>query len=154
MRKCWIFALLCCVIPGCATPAGAVMGAMEKATVHAMRKVPCMDSPGGGRPGFGGGGGVPECTEYELRSAKVSYRIRPRRSILLLLGGDVSIKLAGDQLLLHSNESVKDIHCDVLEMWLNSEEDKREQEKAWERERDRSYNPQPCYSASGRETPC
>jgi hypothetical protein len=37
MKICWILALFCC-----STPLFGLSGGMEKATVHAMRKVPCM----------------------------------------------------------------------------------------------------------------
>jgi hypothetical protein len=93
--------------------------------------------------------------EYELRTDKVSYIIRPRHMILLLLGGNVSIRLAGGQLLLHTDESPKDIRCDVLAMSLRSEQEKREQDKEWERERERTRPYAPgCYAESGEEIPC
>ena len=116
MKICWILALL-----GCSIPTFALRGGMQKATVQAMRKVPCTgtESQSTGRNGFlsglaGSSSGGGECIEYELRTEKVSYIIRPHRAILLLLGGDVSIKLADNELLLRTTESVKDIRCAVL----------------------------------------
>jgi hypothetical protein len=127
---------------------------MEKAIVHSMRKVPCQESQETGRGGIlsnlvgGGGSGIfNECIEYELRTDKVSYIIRPRRAVLLLLGGNVSIKLADSELLLRTGEAIKDIRCAVLSMTLRAEAEKRE------REREASGPPR-CYSQSGREINC
>ena len=148
MKPCWILALLCCTIP-----AFALSGGMEKATVHAMRKVPCAEGQSSGPGGFlsafasasGGPGTIGECIEYELYTAKVSYIIRPNRAILLLLGGDVSIKLAGDELLLRSSEAPKNLRCAVLAMSLLSDVDRAERSDQF---------PPRCYSRSGREVPC
>jgi hypothetical protein len=150
MKICWILALLCCSIP-----TFAVRGGMEKATVHAMRKVPCTESQSTGRNGFlsglagSSGSGSSECIEYELRTEKVSYIIRPHRAILLLLGGDVSIKLADNELLLRTSQSVKDIRCAVLAMSLRSEAEIKDRE----RERSRPA-PTRCHTESGREILC
>lgn len=149
MKICWILALLCCSIP-----TFALRGGMEKAIVHAMRKVPCMESQSTGKNGFlsglaGTGSGSGECIEYELRTEKVSYTIRPHRAILLLLGGDVAIKLADSELLLHTSESVKDIRCSVIAMSLRSDAERKERE----RERSRPA-PMRCYAESGREILC
>ena len=137
-----ILALLCCSIP-----TFALRGGMEKATVHAMRKVPCADSPSSGHSGIlaeiVGSNNMGECVEYELRTEKVSYIIRPHRSVLLLLGGDVYIKLADSELILHTSDAVKDIRCAVLAMTLRSEAEKQE--------RNRSRR---CYAESGREILC
>jgi hypothetical protein len=149
MKNCWILALLCCSVP-----IFALNGSMEKATVHAMRKVPCMESQNTGHGGFiaglaGSSGVANECIEYELRTGKVIYTIRPHRAILLLLGGDVAIKLAGSDLLLRTNESVKDVRCSVIAMSLRSEAEKKERE----RERGRPVSLR-CYTESGREIFC
>ncbi len=160
MKSCWIFLLLCCSLPGL-----ALSGGMEKASVHSMRKVPCAEIQSTGRGGFlsglANGGSSPgivnECVEYELYSAKVSYIIRPHRAILLLLGGDVFIKLAGDELILHSSAQPKDIHCAVLAMTLRSEEEKREKEKEWEREHEAEHRrnyPPGCFTETGTAIPC
>jgi hypothetical protein len=160
MKTFWIFALLCCSLP-----AFALSGGMEKASVHAMRKVSCTDAQTPGRGGFlsglANGGNSPDipndCVEYELHTDKVSYIIRPHRVILLPLGGDVLIKLAGDGLILRISAEVKDLRCDVLAMTLRSEQDRREREKEWEREREaeggRQYPPG-CYTGTGTEIPC
>ncbi len=158
MKSCWILALLCCTLP-----AFALSGGMEKASVQAMRKVPCPGTAGrGGFPpglvnGSSGPDNISECVEYELYTGKVSYIIRPHRAILLLLGGDVFIKLAGDQLILHTSAAPKYIHCAVLAMTLRSEDEKREKEKEWEREREaerRRYYPPSCFNETGTEVPC
>jgi hypothetical protein len=126
---------------------------MEKAVVSAMRKVPCMEvqaSAGhhGVISGIIGNGPVGgECIEYEVRTEKVSYVVRPRLAILLLLGSDVFIKLANDELLLRTGEAPKDIHCAVIAMSLRSEE--REKEAKKERR-----HPSICLSDSGSEVPC
>jgi hypothetical protein len=151
MKTCWIFVLLCSTLP-----ALALSGGMEKATVHSMRKVPCMATQETGRGGIlsnlvggsgSGDGAINECIEYELRTDKVSYIIRPRRAVLLLLGGNVSIKLADSELLLRTGEAIKDIRCAVLAMTLRTEAERKE------RERER-VGPARCYAESGREIPC
>jgi hypothetical protein len=146
----------------------ALSGSPERATVHAMRKVPCMEAqvPGIGEilavssgPDGGsvatGGPVAGECIEYELRTGKVSYVIHPHRAILLEVGGQVSIKLSGKQLLLQASGAAKEIRCDVLSMTLRSEQEKREQEKEWERENQPSrHYPSGCYTESGMEFSC
>ena len=146
MKTCWILILLCSALP-----AFALRGGMEKATVYAMHKVPCMEAQSSGHGGIfsglggGNGGVVNECIEYELRTEKVRYIIRPNRAILLLLGGDVSIKLADSELLLRTGESAKDIRCAVLAMSLRSEVEPREG--------NRPVRPI-CHAESGREISC
>jgi hypothetical protein len=147
MKTCWILALLCCSFPAFGLSRG-----MEKAIVHSMRKVPCMDTPEaariglysnltGNQPDIGG-----DCVEYELRTEKVSYVIRPRRPILLLLGGDVSIRFATSELLLRTADAPKDVRCDVLSMSL------RTAAETAERRRDRQP-PVRCYEG-GHEIRC
>jgi hypothetical protein len=144
MKTCWIIALLCSSIP-----ALALSGGMEKAVVHAMRKTPCAESPNNGHrnavlselAGSAAGGG--ECIEYELRTQKVSYVIRPHVAILLLLGADVYIELAKDELLLHTSVVPKDIHCSVLAMSLRAKQEQRERRQ-----------PPLCLSESGTEIAC
>ena len=85
-----------------------------------------------------------------LLTERVRYVIRPRVAILLLLGDDVYIKLAGDELLLRTSEAPKDVHCAVLSMTLRgSEEEEKEDEARKERHR-----PSVCLSESGDEVPC
>ncbi len=148
MRPRLILALLCCTIP-----ALALSGGLEKATVHAMRKVPCAQGQSSSHGGFfsglasatGGPGEIGECIEYELRTAKVSYIVRPNRAVLLLLGGDVSIKLAGGELFLRTSEAPRQLRCAVLAMSLLSDVEKAEG----------GDPPLPrCYSRSGTEAPC
>jgi hypothetical protein len=107
-------------------------------------------------PGMPQGLGDEECTEYELRTGKVSYIIHPRHAILLELGGDVAIRLAGNELLLRTGGAVKEIRCDVLGMMLRSEQEKQEKER--ERERSiqptRRYAPPGCYTDAGMEISC
>jgi hypothetical protein len=128
--------------------------AMEKATVYSMHKVPCEGSmPVAGMPQQPGmppiimGGDGRECTEYELRTAKVSYIIRPRHEVLLMLGGEVLIRLAQSELLVLSSNSPKEIHCAVLAMSLRSETERRE--------RDRSrVSHTVCFDEQGRVVRC
>ncbi|MGC2208539.1 MAG: hypothetical protein WA532_00390 [Candidatus Korobacteraceae bacterium] len=114
-----------------------------------MRKSHCADGQSSGQHGaiseiFGNGGGN-ECVEYVLLTERVRYVIRPRVAILLLLGDDVYIKLAGDQLLLRTGEARKDVHCAVLSMTLRGSEEEENGERD-ERRR--------CLSDSGDEVPC
>ncbi len=176
MKIRWIPALLCakicCILVLiCSTiPALGLNGSMERATVHAMRKVPCTEARAAGNGGMmavsAGPDGVPvasgapvasagECIEYELRTGKVSYVIHPHRAILLEVGGEVSIKLAGKQLILQTGDAAKEIHCDVRSMTLRSDQEKREQEKEWERDNQPSRQyPSGCYNESGTEFSC
>ncbi len=173
MKTGWISALLriklgCIIALICsAAPALALNGDMERATVHAMRKVPCMEArlagseeslaisaaPEGGSMAIVGPS-TGECIEYELRTAKVSYIVHPHHAVLLEVGGEVSIKLAGKQLILQAG-AAKEIHCDVRSMTLRSEQEKREQQKEWERgNRPSRHYPSGCYDESGTEFSC
>ena len=69
-----------------------------------------------------------------LLTERVRYVIRPRVAILLLLGDDVYIELAGDQLLLRTSEARKDVHCAVLSMTLRGSEEREENEAKDERQ--------------------
>ena len=149
MKTCWILALLCSSLP-----VFALSGGMQRAVVQAMRKSHCTEgqsSPGhhgviSGIMGSGTSGG--ECIEYVLLTEQVRYVIRPRVAILLLLGDDVYIKLAGDELLLRTSEAPKDVHCAVLSMTLlGSEEDENEA-------KEESRHPSVCLDESGDEVPC
>ncbi len=175
MKIGWIPALLCAkfccilVLICSTTPVLALNGSMERATVHAMRKVPCTEARAAGNveimavnsgsdPGPVATAPVAsagECIEYELRTGKVSYVIHPHRAILLEVGGEVSIKLAGKQLILQTGAAAKEIHCDVRSMTLRSDQEKREQEKEWERDNEpRRHYPSGCYNESGTEFSC
>jgi hypothetical protein len=124
---------------------------MQKAVVHAMRKVPCEE--GQSSPGHNGiisgiVGNGSECIEYELFTETVRYIIRPRLAVLLLLGDDVYIKLAGAELLLRTSGAPKDIHCAVLAMSLRGNEaEENEADKEWRR-------PSVCRSESGEQVAC
>ncbi len=159
MKTCWILALLCASLP-----AFALGGGMERAVVSAMRKVPCgdtksrpqhnqaptditTDDPEGDGPLDNAAVAAGQCMEYQLRSEKVRYVVRPRRAILLLLGSDVYIKLVEDELLLRTSEAPKDIHCDVVSMSLRSEEQEREARKE-------DRQPPVCLNESGLAVPC
>ncbi len=57
--------------------------------------------------------------------------------------------------MLQASGEVKDIHCDVLSMTLRSEQEKKEEEKGWERENQPSRRyPSGCYTESGIEFSC
>lgn len=147
MKTLPIFLLLCCT-----APAFAVSGEMQKATVQAMHKIPCPGTPSANFGALAGVPGMPsvtdsygDCVEYELRTAKVSYIIQPRRPILLLVGGDVAIKLAGSELLLRTNESAKDIRCDVRSMSLLSDVVRKENQ---------NHAPPLCVDGIGRVVSC
>ena len=145
--------VLCLVFCGVfCSPAAALSGGMQKAVVHAMHKVPCAGGQGSAsHKGIladlaGVGGSANECIEYQLLTDKVTYVIRPRVAILLMLGDDVYIKLAGDQLLLHTAQAPTDIHCSVLSMRLRGDEDGEG--------RDERHQARLCFSDDGAETPC
>lgn len=155
VKNCCILALICST-----APVFALNGGLERATVHAMRKAPCMVARAAGNgeilPVSGGPEAtVPnpagtECVQYELRTGTVSYVIHPHRTILLEVGGEVSIKLTGRQLILQTSSEAKEIRCDVLSMTLRSEEERREKEREWEHDNQpsRRYS-SGCDTASG-----
>lgn len=154
MKTHWILVLLGLSIFGIffSSPARGLSGGMETAVVHAMRKHPCEEAQSSSHKGIlsglVGSGGANECIEYELRSDKVTYIIRPRVGILLLLGSEVEIKLVNDELLLRTGAAPKDIRCAVLSMTLRNEE--------VERRKERESEPQTsvCLSESGEPVPC
>ncbi len=124
--------LLVFVFVSFALPALAVSGNMEKAMVFSMRKVPCPDaqamrgvqmSPMMGRD-MGG-----DCMEYELRTDKVSYVIRPRNSVLLLLGSSVMIRPVRGELAMRSSDQPKEIRCLVMSMTLRTEAERNTRQK-------------------------
>ncbi len=149
MKTCWILALLCSSFP-----AFALSGGMQKAVVQAMRKSHCADTQSS--PGHHGilseivGADTPgsDCVDYVLLTERVRYVIRPRIAILLLLGDDVYIKLAGDQLLLRTSEAPKNVRCAVLSMTLRGSEEEENEVKNEDR------RPSVCLSESGEEIPC
>lgn len=156
--KIWCIPFLLCLT----TSMFALSAEMERATVHGMRKVPCMEARWDGSGEILSVSTVPEagpmvaeCIEYELRTGRVSYVIHPRRAILLEVGGEVAIRLAGKQLILQTSSDAKEIRCDVLSMTLRSEEEKKEKDKEWDREHQpiRRY-PTGCYTDSGIEFSC
>jgi hypothetical protein len=136
------------------SPARGLSGGMETAVVQAMRKLPCNEAQrSAGHKGIlsgliGSGGPANECIAYELHSEKVTYIIRPRVAILLLLGANVEIKLVNDELLLRTDQAPKEIRCAVLSMTLRSEEQQRKQEREEQR-----HIPI-CLSDSGDAVPC
>lgn len=154
MKRFLIFVLLCCPLP-----ALAYSGGMEKAIVHSMRKVSCMDAPRLPSPQMNPMSGYfappsdpapapgGDCVEYELRTDKVTYTIRPRHPILLLVGASVAIKLAVNELVVRAPDAAKDIRCSVVAMSLRSETEKAER-------RDRSHPPAVRCFESGREILC
>jgi hypothetical protein len=126
MKICWILVLLCCA------PILAFSGGIQKANVHSMRKVHCPEGQSNGgilNAIIGPGDSDNDCIEYELRTEKVSYVIRPNRSVLLIPDSDVSFKMAGSILLLHTDDAPKDIRCAVISMELRSEEEKKERSR-------------------------
>jgi hypothetical protein len=134
-----LFLLLLCA----AIPAFAVRDGGEKATVYAMRKLPCSQvlPQMTGYPAMPRGADDHECVEYELHTAKVTYIIVPRREVLLLVGSEVNIRMASSELLVHTQDSAKDIRCSVVSMSLRSESEQRQSSAS-------------CYSESGRPIAC
>lgn len=149
MKRCRILLLLCSAIAALAV-AGNAGGKMETAVVTSMRKVPCIDGLDGDKQtesyarmsNVGG-----ECIEYELRSETVRYVIRPRGNVLLLLGNEVSIRPFKSELLLHTGEAPKDIHCAVRAMTLLLGEKRKAQTEP-------PNPPRLCIDRSGDEVPC
>lgn len=99
---------------------GVASYAQETAMVLRMRTVPCTSSRGSFLSALAGPAAQAElsCSEFTLRSAKVEYRVRPRRDVLLPVGERVQIRMAKKDLLIRLDDGVKDIRSDVTEMYL------------------------------------
>ena len=125
--------LLVFVFVSFALPALAVSGNMEKAMVFAMRKIPCPDNPQAMRSAsvaaMFGGEVNGDCMEYELRTEKVNYVIRPRNSVLLLLGSTVTIRPMRGELVLRSSDLPKEVRCAVMSMVLRTEAERTARQK-------------------------
>jgi hypothetical protein len=147
VKRCCLLVVLCC----CALPAFGLAGGMERAIVHVMRKVPCEDSGQGLPPGMAAqpmaAAGEGSCLEYELRTKKVSYVIRPHKQVLLMVGEEVMIRLAINDLIVSSPWLPKDVRCSVHSMMLLTEAEREER-----RERERPVIVR-CYE-DGQPTPC
>ena len=148
MKRFSLLFVLCC----CALPALGLAGGMERAIVHVMRKVPCEDSgqgrglpPGMATPMVAANEGG--CLEYELRTKKVSYVIRPHKQVLLMVGEEVMIRLAVSELIVSSPGLPKEVRCGVHSMMLLTEAEREER-----RERERPVIVR-CYE-NGQLAPC
>ncbi len=166
MKTCWMVVLRCAMRTGCilallcsAYPAVALGGGTQTAIVHAMRNVSCTGDQGSSAEIYYYPHAIPEdpamCIEYELRTGKVSYFIHPRRAILLQVGGEVVIRLAGNELLLRTSGAAKEIRCEVLAMTLRSEQEQKEKDWEWERRtQPRRDFLRGCYTEAGIEISC
>lgn len=149
MKRCCLFLILCFALP-----AFGLAGGMERAIVHVMRKVPCEGSAAFQAPPMGMGGvqaGTStggDCLEYELRTKKVSYVVRPHKQVLLMVGEEVTIRLAISELLVSSPGLPREVKCSVHSMVLLSEAERNDR---------RQQQQQPvilrCYD-NGQAVPC
>jgi chorismate synthase len=100
---------------------------------------------GGMQAGMSSGG---ECLEYELRTKKVSYVVRPHKQVLLMVGEEVTIRLAISDLIVSSPGLPREVKCSVHSMVLLSEAERNER---------RQQQQQPvilrCYD-NGQAVPC
>ncbi len=99
----------------------------ERALVVKMRMVSCSDPP---RRGFVQelvNPPVPpwECPEYDLEGSRVTYRVRPRRDVLVPVGQEIQFRMKKRDFLLLTEDANKEIPCAVVSMSLRkvSEED-------------------------------
>lgn len=136
----WTFVLLCPSLP-----ALALSGNVEQATVTSMHRVACQPVQtliSTGQHGEAANAPREDCVEYELRTATVSYIVRPRSPVLLLLGSNVSLRVVKDKLMLRTAETPREIHCAVVAMSL-LEGEERPQRRA-----------PACLNSLGEEIPC
>lgn len=100
----------------------------ETALVTHMHMAHCMEPPRHGGfvtdsivgPAPATPAGAAECPEYEIEGARVSYRIRPRRDVLLPVGDEVHFRLHKRDLLILTDDASKELVFSVVEMTLKS----------------------------------
>lgn len=100
----------------------------QTALVTGMHMVHCAEPPrhGGFLSNFVVGSGPPiplgpsECPEYEIEGPKVTYRIRPRRDLLLPVGDEVKFRIFKRDLLILTEDANKEIVFSVVGMTLRN----------------------------------
>lgn len=109
-------------------PSSAAPPAYETALVTRMRMVQCQEPPrrGGFMTNFMIGSAPPtpmgpaDCPEYEIEGVKVTYRIRPRRDLLLPVGDEVKFRIHKRDLLVLAEDANKEIVFSVVAMTLKT----------------------------------
>lgn len=113
-----------------ATSAAASAGspAYQTAMVVSMQMVQCAEPPrhGGFLSNFVVGSGPPipagpsKCPEYEIQGPKVTYRIRPRRDLLLPVGEKIKYRIFRRDILVLTEDANKEIVFGVVGMTLRT----------------------------------
>ncbi len=67
--------------------------------------------------------GAAECPEYEIEAAKVFYRIRPRRDVLIPVGDEIRFRIHKRDLLVLTEDANKELVFSVVEMSLKTKHD-------------------------------
>lgn len=130
----------------------------ENALVTRMRMVQCQEPPqrGGLITNFVIGSAPPiaiggaECPEYEIEGAKVFYRVRPRRDILIPVGEEVRFRIHKRDLLILTEDANKEIVMSVVEMTLKS---KHHAPQLVDEQSD-DHRPRKCLTMEGEVVPC
>jgi hypothetical protein len=94
--------------------------------------------------------GPAECPEYEIEGAKVTYRIRPRRDLLLPVGDEIRFRIHKRDLLVLTDDADKETVFSVVAMTLNDRHKLKEQAA----EKRIELRPRHCLNADGDIVPC
>lgn len=129
----------------------------QSALITRMRMVHCMEPPRhgsvmadilvGSAPPTAMG--AAECPEYEIEAAKVFYRIRPRKDVLLPVGEEIRFRIHKRDLLVLTDDADKELVFSVVEMTLRS---KREPVQGPERVS--NAKPRKCLTIEGEIVEC
>lgn len=139
-------------------PSSPISLSCQTALVTQMQMVQCQEPPRHGSivANFLVGSapaipmGAAEYPEYEIEGAKVIYRIRPRRDLLLPVGDEIRFRLHKRDLLVLTDDADKEIVFNVVAMTLK--EKRRLTQQAAERKGE--SRPRHCLAADGEVVPC
>lgn len=124
-----------CVLAGvlllCCAQAVRTAPPYQSALITRMRMVHCIEPPrrGGLMTDILAGSAPPtamgsaECPEYEIEAAKVFYRIRPRKDVLLPVGEEIRFRIHKRDLLVLTDDADKELVFSVVEMTLRTKRD-------------------------------
>ena len=157
MRYFHLVAVLSAIVAVSAS-AAPVSPKYQSALITRMRMVHCMEPPRrgsvvadilvGSAPPTAMG--AAECPEYEIEAAKVFYRIRPRKDVLLPVGEEIRFRMHKRDLLVLTDDADKELVFSVVEMTLRS---KRESPQSGA-ERISDSKPRKCLTMEGDVVEC
>ena len=170
MKTCWILVLLCVMqdrLHSCPALRCDSRGRTERRHGKSNRPLPCERFPAwttqrtcpvptaAAAPRSRRRATASSTSFAPARSATI---IHPRRAILLWLGGDVAIRLAGNELILRTGGAVKrdSLRRDLHDLRSEQEKKEKEREQEWEREQPSlvAITRPGCYTESGIEISC